>query len=116
MADTLVDDPIFSKIFTEFHEPIHRYVTSLIHDSGEAEDITQETFLRAYRKLSSLRDQKALSSWLYRIATNLCYDRFRQTAGLPPTTDGIEGLNKKEGFTVIDQSPSSPRYSNVSLS
>ena len=72
MSETLPDDIAFSKVYAEYELPIRRYVGSLVRDTGEAEDITQETFIRAYRKLSSLRDQKSLSSWLYRIATNLC--------------------------------------------
>lgn len=103
MSDTLPDDPTFSKIFAEYRPPLHRYIRSLVRDAEEAEDLTQETFLRAYRKLSSLRDQTTLSSWLYRIATNLCYDRFRQRGRLSQSSAGVEGLNDEEVFTVIDQ-------------
>lgn len=91
--------------------PIHRYVGSLIRDASEAEDITQETFIRAYRRLSSLRDLKSLSSWLYRIATNLCYDRFRQSKSRPQIGEGVERSNDEELFTVIDQD--SPRLDSV---
>lgn len=111
MSETLIEDPTFSKICAEYQLPIHRYVRSLVRDTGEAEDITQETFLRAYRKLSSLRDQKTLSSWLYRIATNLCYDRFRQSKSRPQISDGVGGLGDEEVFTIIDQD--SPRLDSV---
>jgi RNA polymerase sigma-70 factor (ECF subfamily) len=69
--------------FEQYRKPILRYVRSVVHDAAEADDITQETFLRAYRNLATLQDQAKLSPWLYRIATNLCYDRFRQTASRP---------------------------------
>lgn len=111
MFDSMSDDSTFSKIFARYQVPIHRYVRSLVRDMGEAEDITQETFLRAHRKLSSLRDQKTLSSWLYRIATNLCYDRFRQSRSRPQFSKGVEGLDDEEVFTVIDQD--SPRLDSV---
>ena len=111
MSETLPDDIAFSKVYAEYELPIRRYVGSLVRDTGEAEDITQETFIRAYRKLSSLRDQKSLSSWLYRIATNLCYDRFRQNASRPQIKEDGEGLMDEEVFTVIDQD--SPRLDSV---
>ncbi len=50
----------------------------MVHDPAEAEDLTQETFLRAYRHRDSLRDPKSVRGWLYRIATRVCLDRLRQ--------------------------------------
>jgi RNA polymerase sigma-70 factor (ECF subfamily) len=60
------------------HKAIYRYVLSIVGSPDEAEDLTQETFLRAHDKRSSLEDPAKLLPWLYRIATNACYDRFRQ--------------------------------------
>jgi RNA polymerase sigma-70 factor (ECF subfamily) len=51
-----------------------------MQDPAEADDLTQETFLRAIRKLDTLNDVTKLSAWLYRIATNICHDRYRQLA------------------------------------
>lgn len=61
-------------------QAIYRYIRGIVRDAAEAEDLTQETLLRAYSKLPSLEDPAKLVPWLYRIATNLCHDRFRQTA------------------------------------
>src|SRR5262245_38265849 len=47
----------------------------------EAKDLTQETFLRAYRGLASFKSEARFSSWLYQIALNLCRDRLRQRRG-----------------------------------
>ena len=55
----------------------------MVHDPVEADDLTQEVFLQAHRKLGSLRDPDALTSWLYRIATHVCYDRFRKWSRQP---------------------------------
>lgn len=66
------------------HQPrIRRYVLSLVRDPAEADDLTQEVFLRAHRKLGSLRDPDLVLPWLYRVATNVCHDRFRQRARQP---------------------------------
>jgi RNA polymerase sigma-70 factor, ECF subfamily len=56
----------------------------MIRDAAEAEDLTQETFLRAYRRRDSLRDEGARTAWLYRIATHVCLDRLRQYARRAP--------------------------------
>lgn len=65
-------------VFEQYQERIHRYLLRLTRDPVEAEDLTQETFLRAHRQLESVKDPAALGVWLYRIATHLSYDRFRQ--------------------------------------
>jgi len=61
-------------------EAIVRYIRGLARDDAEAEDLTQETLLRAYDRLSTLEDPTRLAPWLYRIATNVTYDRFRQAS------------------------------------
>ena len=65
-------------LFNTYHDRIFRYVLSLVHDPSEAQDLTQDAFLRAYRCRDSLRDPNAVRGWLYRIATHVCLDRLRQ--------------------------------------
>lgn len=68
-----------SKQLSSQREAIRRYIRGIVRDSTVAEDLTQETLLRAHEKLATLEDSAKLSPWLYRIATNLCHDRFRQS-------------------------------------
>jgi RNA polymerase sigma-70 factor, ECF subfamily len=70
-------------LFAGYQDRIRRYILSMVRDAVEAEDLTQEVFLRAHRKLSSVRHPDAVNSWLYRIATHVCYDRFRQWSRQP---------------------------------
>jgi len=67
-------------VFERYGDKIRRYILGMVRDPTEADDLTQETFLRVHRKLETLKDASALSVWLYRIATNVCYDRFRQSS------------------------------------
>lgn len=67
-------------LFATYHDRIYRYVLGMVRDRAEAEDLTQETFLRAYRRQDSLRAPEAARGWLYRIATHVCLDRLRQRA------------------------------------
>src|SRR5512141_3245389 len=69
---------------TEHYDRLYRYVLSLVHDTAEAEDLTQDTFLRAYQRQDSLRESQALLAWLYRIATPVRLDRPRQRTRRDP--------------------------------
>lgn len=64
-------------IFEQYHRRIERHIRAMTHDPVEAEDLVQETFLRAERGLEGLRDPDAAVAWLYRVATNVCLDRLR---------------------------------------
>jgi RNA polymerase sigma-70 factor (ECF subfamily) len=66
-----------SAVAERYRAPIYRYVLGLVGNASLADDLTQETFLRVHQHLGELKDAAALEGWLYRIATNLCYDRFR---------------------------------------
>jgi RNA polymerase sigma-70 factor (ECF subfamily) len=71
-------------MFKGDYQRIFRYIMSMVRDTAEAEDLTQDTFLRAYQRRDSLRDEGAQTAWLYRIATHVCLDRLRQYARRSP--------------------------------
>jgi RNA polymerase sigma-70 factor (ECF subfamily) len=73
-----------ASVFEEYYERIYRYVLGMVRDPAQAEDLTQETFLRAFRQRDSLRDAGALTAWLYRIATHVSLDRLRQRTRRAP--------------------------------
>ncbi len=54
-----------------------RTATNLLRDRHEAEDVAQEAFLKAFREIGKLRDDRAFSGYLYRICVRLCMDRLR---------------------------------------
>ncbi len=85
MKPSTPSDERFAALGSKYREPIRRYILSLVRDPAEAEDLTQETFLRAFRKVETLQDETKLSAWLYRIATNICHDRYRQSSRRPGT-------------------------------
>ncbi len=65
-------------LFASDHDRVYGYVLRMVRNAAEAEDLTQETFLRAYRRRKSLRDPLAARGWLYRIATHVALDRLRR--------------------------------------
>jgi RNA polymerase sigma-70 factor (ECF subfamily) len=66
----------FQKIYDIFQPKILRYLTRFIGES-EAEDLTQETFVKVHQALENFRDESQLSTWIYRIATNTALDKLR---------------------------------------
>ncbi len=73
-----------SVIFQGDYQRIFGYIKSMMRDDAEAEDLTQETFLRAFRSRNSLREEAAQTAWLYRIATHVALDRLRSYARRAP--------------------------------
>ncbi len=62
----------FERMFEKYSSFIFRFLMKLCGDAPLAEELTQETFFRAYMNLSALRDEKKVAAWLCRIAKN-CY-------------------------------------------
>ena len=68
--------PSFDQLFARYHGPIYRHILGLVGDPAQAEDLTQDTFLKAYKALPGAREG-AVVAWLYRIATNTARDALR---------------------------------------
>lgn len=64
------DADAFELLVARFQAPLFRYLHGLVGSHEQAQDLLQETFLRAYRALASLDDPALLRGWLYRIAHN----------------------------------------------
>lgn len=60
----------FDDVLKDYERPIYHYIRRMVVDHDDTEDIMQETFLKVYQGLGNLRDEKALKSWVYKIATN----------------------------------------------
>jgi len=65
-------------LYEKYKRPIHTYVYRLLGNQEDADDLTQEVFVRAFVSWNDLYDHQNLSPWLYRIATNLCVDLLRR--------------------------------------
>jgi RNA polymerase sigma-70 factor (ECF subfamily) len=74
------DSDAFATLFHAHKARVYSVCLRLTSNAAEAEDLTQEAFLQAFRKLSLFRGDSALSTWLYRIAVNTVLMRFRKKA------------------------------------
>lgn len=86
------DDAAFEELLRRHYAGTHALAFRLT-DSTRADDITQETFLLAYRHLSRFRGQAKFSTWLTRIAINLCRSEWRKRKRRPE--DRIEDIPEK---------------------
>ncbi len=75
------DTEAFNLLVHQWEKPIYNFIFRLIGDREEAMDLCQESFMKAYRELATLKDRNRFSSWLYRIAHNTCYSRLRKDIG-----------------------------------
>lgn len=76
------DHAAFDEVVSRYKGRIFNYVFRMVGSSEEAEDITQEVFVRMYQSLDTFRSEASLSTWLFRIANNLCIDHFRRSRKL----------------------------------
>src|SRR5262245_14717468 len=67
----------FETVVAAHHPEIHRYLRRMTARSSEAEDLSQETFLRAYRAYRTLPEDANVRAWLFAIATNLFRNHVR---------------------------------------
>jgi RNA polymerase sigma-70 factor (ECF subfamily) len=68
----------FEAIYAGFSSRIYNFLCRLLGSREEAEDLTQQTFLIALRRIGTLRDPDQIESWIYRIARNEVYQKFRR--------------------------------------
>jgi RNA polymerase sigma-70 factor, ECF subfamily len=85
----------FNQLILRWERPIYALAYRTIGREEDARDVCQETFLRAFRALPGFRGQAKFSSWLYRIALNLCRDWMRRErraplVQVPEDTDPME--------------------------
>ena len=87
------DDAAFNTLIEKHQKSVHALVWRKIGDFHYAEEITQDTFLRAYKKLSTLRNPHQFAGWLYVIANRLCISWVRKQK---PTMQSLEAMSVKE--------------------
>jgi len=92
------DDAAFGAIFEHHSRFVYKFIYSMLGDrSGRAEELTQETFLAAYKNIRSLRGEAGLRTWLCAIAKNLVY-KFLRSRG----KEGLNGSDEAASFRIAD--------------
>ena len=71
------DSEAFRLIFERYSRPVISFIFDMVNDRGLAEELTQETFVRAYRAINTMRRDTKLSTWLFGIARNVARESLR---------------------------------------
>ncbi|PYS93895.1 MAG: RNA polymerase sigma factor [Acidobacteria bacterium] len=71
------DEEAFRLIFERYSRPIISFIYDMVNDRAHAEELTQETFVRAHRHLAALREEAKFATWLFSIAKNVARESLR---------------------------------------
>ena len=102
------DDAAFEQLYARYQGPIGGYVQKMVKDHARAEDITQEIFMSALRRMRETDRPIAFKPWVYEIARNACIDQFRRSQrGEEVSYDAADGLPAADNLQLVtrDASP-----------
>jgi len=102
---------LFSRLYDENQPKVYRLALALSGNASDAEEITQEAFLRAYRAFASFRHDSAFFTWIYRITLNVAHDYLKYRDKLPLVT-----LTEDLGYRledIIDTNPANDPETEV---
>src|SRR3954464_8205487 len=91
----------FEELYRAHAGKLFSVACRMLGNPTDAEDLLQEIFLSAHRKLDGFRGDAAQGTWLYRLATNHCLDYLRSRA--PPTSQHTDALDDERGYSEPDR-------------
>lgn len=102
------DANAFEHLVHAYEKTVYNLALRSLGNQQDAEDVTQEAFLKAYRSLSSFRGDSKFSVWLYRIVSNLCLDQLRARQRRPVQSLTVEDDEGEIGELEISDEHFSP--------
>jgi RNA polymerase sigma factor (sigma-70 family) len=100
------DDRAFAALYQRYQRRIAAYVLGMVKDHGRAEDVTQEVFVSALRRIRETERPIAFKPWIYEIAKNACIDQFRRSRRAEEISfDAEEGLTPADYRRLVGPDP-----------
>src|SRR5215211_5062878 len=100
------DDRAFELLYERYNRRIHAYIFGMVKDHQRAEDITQEVFVSALRRMRATERPIAFKPWVYEIAKNACIDQFRRSKRAEEISyDADEGLAPSDYGRLVSREP-----------
>ena len=96
----------YEHLVRKYQNKVYPVIYRMVHSQEDALDLTQETFLQAYRQLSQFKNQAKFYTWLYRIATNKTLDFLRKEKSRTEKTDKL--VNESKGSFSLNSEQSNP--------
>jgi RNA polymerase sigma-70 factor, ECF subfamily len=91
----------YQKIYEVFARRVLNFIHRMVNSPEEAEDLTQETFVAVYEKLGTLKDASKFEPWLFRIARNFVYQRYRTRSFSTVSIDALDE-NGQVAIELVD--------------
>ena len=93
----------FQKLVSRYHQKVYMVIFGLLRNREDALEVAQETFFRAYRKISGFQGGSSFYTWIYRIAVNLAIDAQRRQKRNPlDFRESMDGLLESQGEAARD--------------
>lgn len=94
----------FTELVKRYQEPLYWHLRRLVVNHEDARDLLQESLLQAWQKLDSIRDEGAVRSWLYKIATHAAYRHLHRNRIHPLSTEELSNmlLERLQGGSYVD--------------
>ncbi|RFS25100.1 RNA polymerase sigma factor [Chitinophaga silvatica] len=106
----------FQTLFAEFQNQLKSYLYRLLTDRNDVDDLTHDTFIKAFDKISTFKQDSTLKTWVFKIATNLAYDHLRKLKRWPVNAQdqganlAISTKEVSQSFRVVHQSFNAAAY------
>src|SRR6266700_6969666 len=104
-------DRAFERIYQRHVGDVYRYALVVLRNEADAEDVTQTTFLNAYRAFKNGEHPRAPQNWLIAIAHNVCRQRFRQSARRPHEVSFDEDIGDR--FIGVEEEDEAPTGEDI---
>lgn len=104
------DVSAFEKIVSEYQNVVYSVVYRYAENSEDAEDMSQEVFIKMFKNINSFQFKSKLSTWIYRVATNTCIDlvkKFKQD-NTYSLDEGIESVDGEKNYIEISDVSMAP--------
>lgn|SRR5258708_5395260 len=106
----------FQTLFAEFQNQLKSYLYRLLTDRNDVDDLTHDTFIRAFDKISTFNQDSSLKTWVFKIATNLAYDHLRKLKRWPADAQdqgadlAIGSEDVKKAFWIVHDTSNTGAY------
>jgi len=101
------DDQAFECLYERYHRRIAAYIYGMVNDYGRAEDIAQDVFMSALRRMRETDRPIAFKPWVYEIAKNACIDQFRRSRRAEEVSyDAEDGMGASDYGRLVTTGPS----------
>jgi len=105
-AVRLGDDRAFEELYQRYHPRVAAYVRGMVKDHARSEDVTQEVFFSALRRIRQTERPIAFKPWVYEIARNACIDAYRRSSRAEELSYDVEGgLPPADSMRLVSSNP-----------